>query len=143
MIVIQEYSYTLQRKTYYFPREFDSRFLSWLSKMICEYILSPVLFTAKYKDIVADAESAVDDTRKSRIIEAIELDRARLEEESNSRRSRGLVDTREEILFVGDEVTNERYAKDAPIADCLKYLTYSQFYKEFGSAPTYHSEVLL
>lgn len=142
MIIIQEYSYELQRKTYYLPREFDSRVLNWLSRVICKYILSPVLITRRYDDVVADAESTVNDTRKDKIIEAVELSQAKLEEDSSSKKSYRLVDTREEILFISDEVTNERYAKDASITDCLKYLTYSQFCKEFGSIPIYHSEVL-
>lgn len=131
MIIIQEYSYTLEEKTYYFPKKFDSRLKSFLSNVLCKLILSPTRFTRIYSDTIAEAESVVDTVRRSKIAQAIEYKNAKVQEE-NSERKNGLVEVYTEVLFVTDEITNERYAKDAPVSDCLKYLTCSQFCKEFG-----------
>lgn len=131
MIIIQDYNYTLETKTYYFPRKFDSRFKSFLSNILCKLILTPTVFTQSYSNTIAEAQSVVDTVRRSKIAQDIEYKNAKVQEENSNHKS-GLVEVYTEVLFVTDVITNERYAKDASVSDCLKYLTCSQFCKEFG-----------
>lgn len=131
MIIIQDYNYTLETKTYYLPKKFDSRFKSWLSNILCKFILSPTAFTYSYSNTIAEAESVINTIRRDKIIQAIELKKAKAQE-VNSKQKGCLIEVCTEVLFVKDEITNERYAKDASVSDCLKYLTCSQFCREFG-----------